>query len=114
MDKKQYPPTVIPTIISVVMLLAGIPKFFPYGYYTLLRLVVCGTGIYIAVFSFEKEKKSIAFPAGFIALLFNPLIPIHLTKEIWVIIDFITAIFFFLTLFLLRTSTFQTGVSSDE
>ena len=109
MGKKQYPPITVPAIISILMLLAGIPKFFPYGYYTLLRLVVCGTGIYIAVFSFEEERKFIAFLAAFVAILFNPLIPIHLKKEDWVIIDLITAIFFFFTVFLLRTSTLETG-----
>ena len=106
--KKEYPPTTIPAIVSILMLLAAIPKFFPYSYYTLLRFVVCGTGIYIAIFSFGEEKKIIASLAAFIAILFNPVIPIHLTKEDWVIIDLITAIFFFLTVFLLRTSTLET------
>ena len=102
-NKKQFPPTTIPTIISIAMLLAGMPDFFPYGFYTLLRLVVCGTSGYIAFFAFEEEKTVIAFISGFIALLFNPLIPVHLNKELWVIIDFIVATYLFLTIFILRT-----------
>jgi len=101
--KKHFPPTTIPAIISILMLFAGIPKFFPYGYYTLLRLVVCGTGGYIAYFAFEEEKRFIGFLSVLVALLFNPIIPIHLAKDAWIVIDFITAIFFTVTIFALRT-----------
>ena len=100
--KKQFPPTTIPTLISILMLFAGIPKFFPYGYYTLLRFVVCGTGGYIAYFAFEEEKRFIGFLSILVALLFNPIIPIHLAKDAWVVIDFITTIFFTITIFTLR------------
>ena len=101
-SNKQFPPTTIPSIISILMLFAGMPEFFPYGYYTLLRLVVCGTGAYIAYFSFEEEKKVICFFSVLIAILFNPLIPFHLGKYIWVVIDFVVAIFLGITIFALR------------
>ena len=101
-SKKSYPPTTIPTTISIVMLFAGIPKFFPYGYHNLLRLVVCGTGVYIAHFSFESKKKFIGFLSVLVALLFNPLFPIHLDKDAWVLIDLIAAIFFAISIFALK------------
>jgi len=100
--EKHFPPTTIPVLISILMLFAGIPKFFPYGYYTLLRFVVCGTGGYIAYFAFEEEKRFIGFLSILVALLFNPIIPIHLAKDVWVVIDFITTIFFAITIFTLR------------
>ncbi len=76
-----------PIIISVVMLLLAIPSIWPYGYYTLLRLVVCGVSIYV-VFQAKKSKQDgWVWGMGFIALLFNPLIPIHLSKGLWAIID---------------------------
>lgn len=100
--KKHFPPITIPAIISILMLFAGIPKLFPYGYYTLLRLAVFGTGGYIAYFAFKEEKKFIGFLSILVALLFNPVIPIHLAKDAWIVIDFITAIFFAVTIFVLR------------
>jgi len=102
-NKKSFPPTTIPATISIVMLFAGIPKFFPYGYYTLLRLVVCGTGVYIALLSFDEDKQIIGYISAFIAILFNPLIPVHLPKDVWVLIDLIVAIFFGISIFALRT-----------
>jgi hypothetical protein len=99
---RRFPSSTIPSIISILMLLAGVPKFFPYGYYTLLRLVVCGTGTYISYISFKNEKQIIGFLAILVALLFNPIIPIYLDKEIWVIIDLFVAIFFGVSIFMLK------------
>jgi hypothetical protein len=101
-EKKAFSPTTIPTLISIVMLFSGIPEFVPYGYYTLLRLVVCGTSIYIVYFSFEKEKKVIGSISILFAFIFNPIIPIHFGKEVWVLIDIIAALFYGVTIFILR------------
>jgi hypothetical protein len=84
------------------MIFAGIPKWFPYGYYTLLRLVVCGTGVYIAYSAFMIERKIIGFLAILTALLFNPIFPIYFNKETWVIIDIAVALFLGTTIFLLK------------
>jgi len=89
----------IPLIISIIMLLIGIPSGLPYGYYTLLRLVVCGTAIFTAVNASKMDKQGWMWILGFIALLFNPIIPIHLEKQLWVIIDLIVAIIFFISIF---------------
>jgi len=39
---------------------------------------------------------------GFIGLLFNPLIPIHLSQEIWQPIDFVCAVLFTIVAFVLK------------
>jgi hypothetical protein len=70
----------------------------PYGYYTLLRIVVCGAGAFIAYKSYETNGKP-SLGTGVmigVALLFNPLIPIHLSREIWAPIDVGTALVFLL------------------
>ncbi len=46
-----------PLIISITLLLLAIPEGWPYGYYTLLRFTVCGTSVYMALFSIEHQKK---------------------------------------------------------
>ncbi len=83
----------IPIIISVIILFLAIFPM-PYGYYTLLRLVVCGTAIYIVYNAKKINRQSWMWVMGIIALLFNPLIPIYLNKGVWVIIDIIVAITF--------------------
>jgi len=65
----------------------------PYGYYTLLRLVVTGVSLYAAFGLLEKGSVNFWVMLA-IAVLFNPLIPVHLSKEIWVPIDIIVGIYF--------------------
>ena len=74
----------------------------PYGYYQLLRFVVCGVGVYVAYTAYTWQKKWAMWLFGFIALLFNPLIPIHLSQEIWQPIDVICAILFIVIAFVLK------------
>ena len=67
----------------------------PIGYYTLLRLVVTAAAAYVAYDTFQNDKQSgWIWVFGFVAILFNPLIPIYLDKELWMVIDFAVAILF--------------------
>ncbi len=92
----------IPIVISIIMLLLAIPPIWPYGYYTLLRLVVCGTAVYIVWNTKKLNKKRWMWIMGFIALLFNPLIPIYLDKATWSFIDLVVAIIFIVSIFKIR------------
>jgi len=80
---------------GATMLLIAIPPVWPYGYYTLLRLVVCGASIY-ALFYLPRISPGIAVGLVLTALLFNPIIPVHLSKPIWIPIDISVAVFLFI------------------
>ena len=92
----------IPTVISVIMLMMAASINWPYGFYALLRLVVCLTSIFSASFAYKKKQKHWMYTMGFIALLFNPIIKIHLDKATWQLIDFVTATVFIISIFKLR------------
>jgi len=94
-------PHLIPAIIAATMLLGALARW-PYGYYQLLRLVVCGVSIYIAVMAYQWQKMWAMWVFGFIAVLFNPLIPIHLSLEIWQPIDIVCAALFIVIAFVLK------------
>jgi hypothetical protein len=77
-------------IINIVALLAGIPSIWPYGYYTLLRIitsVVCGILAYTAMKTNNKPSSVILWVTVFI---YNPIVPLHLGKEIWIIVNLAT------------------------
>lgn len=71
----------------VVMLLLALAPL-PYGYYTMLRFVVCGIVSYLAWRHYELLGLG-PWTIGLIltAILFNPIIPIHLPREVWAVID---------------------------
>jgi len=74
-------------IPAVMLVVASAP--LPYSYYTLLRIVVCGTAAYLAWKQYEQDGRIAAWTAvlGVLAALFNPLIPVYLSREIWFFID---------------------------
>ncbi len=83
----------IPALIASGLLLIAIAPL-PYGYYVFLRLAICGLGIFMAYMSYRGNVKWLMWVFIAVAVLFNPLIPIHLTREIWKPIDVICTIIF--------------------
>ncbi len=73
--------------------LLGIAAFdLPYGYYQFLRIAVTIWGI-ITLYKLHNQEPAnkhtsiITLISGGIAILYNPLIPVHLTKDIWTILN---------------------------
>lgn len=97
--KKQ--PHLIPSLIAALMLLGALAHW-PYGYYQLLRFVTCGVAVYVAYMAYSWQKMWVVWLFGFIALLFNPLIVIHLSRELWQPIDFVCAVLFTIVAFVLK------------
>jgi len=81
------------TILTVFMLFGAIAEW-PYGYYILLRWITCITSILISFQAFEKNIDWAKVVFIVIAILFNPLAPIYLSRSTWIPIDIITAILF--------------------
>ena len=79
-------PCLIPAGVASMMLFLALAPW-PYGYYQLLRFVVCGVSVYVAFMTYKWQKIWATCLFGFIAVLFNPLIPIHLSRELWQPID---------------------------
>jgi hypothetical protein len=78
-------------LVPAVMLVLAVFQM-PYGFYTLLRLVVTIAAAVIAWHAVSKSEKPIwAVLMGLIALLFNPIVPVYLTREIWFFIDLVVA-----------------------
>jgi len=71
----------------------------PYVYYTLLRWVVFGVGAYSAYTAVTVNRILWAWCFGFIALFFNPLIPVRLDRAVWVKIDIAVGIVLFISIF---------------
>ncbi len=60
---------------------------WPYAYYRLLRLVVCGCLAFLIYRIHDQEKSAWLIVLSAIAVLFNPLLAIHLTREIWSVLN---------------------------
>lgn len=78
MDKR---PHLIPSLIAAAMLLGALAQW-SYGYYQLLRFVTCGAGVYVVFTAYSWQEMWAVWVFGFVALLFNPLVPIRLPREL--------------------------------
>ena len=103
MDKEIVKYKNVASVTSIIFLLLAIPTFWPYGYYVLLRWIITASAIFLLWVAYDLKKTFWLFLMGIVAILFNPLIPIHLDKGTWVIIDFIVAILFLISIFKIKT-----------
>lgn len=84
-------------VAGAMLILAILP--FPYAYYTLLRWAITIFAILVAYNFYKQDKSSWTWVFGGIAVLFNPIAPVYLSKGVWVILDFIGACLFSISAF---------------
>jgi hypothetical protein len=82
-----------PILGCILALLLAAFSDWPYGFYELLRLGVCTVSLYWAVEMFKQKQTVWAWALGANAVLFNPLLPIHMAREQWEIVDLLDGIF---------------------
>lgn len=77
-------------ISAILLFLATLSALsLPYGYYTFLRIVVCGTALYAAYQIRDTVAPFLALLM--VVVLFNPISPIYLPRQTWTIINLATA-----------------------
>ncbi|ATN34730.1 hypothetical protein ACO34A_13065 [Rhizobium sp. ACO-34A] len=78
-------------VTTIALLLALAP--WPYEYYMLLRVLVFASGVYCGV-SLLAHSRGSAVALFLTAALFNPFLPMHLTREIWMVLNVVCAAVF--------------------
>ena len=99
MKKPRITQTLFPSLITSILLIIAIFPIIEYKFYILLRWLVCFTAIFIAYFAYQEKKINWMWMMGIIAIVFNPIRPIHLNKGIWQVIDFFAAVIFVVTIY---------------
>ncbi len=84
-------PSLYLLIPAVLLVIAVMP--LPYGYYTLLRLVVTIAAAITAYASYQTARSVTwhVIVMGLVALLFNPIVTVALSRSAWLPIDLLTA-----------------------
>lgn len=80
----------VPQLIACLMLFWALNPENPYGYYILLRCVCCGVFAYLAVQAFQIEKQGWVWLLGINAFVYNPILRVHLNREIWSVVNIVT------------------------
>ncbi|WP_028313217.1 DUF6804 family protein [Desulfatibacillum aliphaticivorans] len=84
----------ISKIVSILMLLWALYPENPYGYYVFLRIVLFIICIFFVIDAKEKQNTPMAVAFGITGIIYNPVMSIHLTREIWSVINVLTVFLF--------------------
>ena len=101
-------PHLVPCIVAAAVALIAIADL-PYGYYTFMRLVVCATAVFVVVIAAKSGQTWAIWLFGILGFLFNPVIPVHLTKGIWQPLDLVAAVALMVAAFAVRRRVHSTN-----
>jgi hypothetical protein len=75
-------------LVTIVLLFVATERM-PYGYYTFTRIAVSGFAFFLAFVGWEDSLASRIWSVILcsIAVLFNPIIPIYLSRSTWHDVD---------------------------
>ena len=98
------------------MLLWALNPENPYGYYILLRVVLCAICAFLAFRALDIGSDRWVWILGVTAVIYNPIIRIHLTREIWSVVNIATIVVLSITFGALRKQSEpkEKGEHSDE
>ena len=88
------------TITAILLLITAFANLNAvYGYYQILRwcVTICAG---LTAYNYKDKNNALCILFCIIAILFNPLAPIYLDKNIWKTIDLATAVAFISTFFI--------------
>jgi hypothetical protein len=85
---RRNPP--VAQLVGIVMLAWALVPFNPYAYYVLLRWIVCGILVFLAVRAHELEMTNWVWILGITAGIYNPIVRTHLDREIWSLVNLTT------------------------
>lgn len=90
--------------VPAVMLVLAFGAW-PYGYFMLLRVVVCLAAALLAIDIYRRAGRFDLWCVVFVAIavLFNPVLPVHLTRAIWSLVDPAVAALFIANFFMSRS-----------
>jgi FtsH-binding integral membrane protein len=100
MNKSKLRFIIIRLVAAILILLAF--RHNPYGYYIILRWVVCAIFIYCAIRAHRETSEAWTWIFGVNAALYNPIFPLHLGRQIWSTVNIVSTILIIVSFFTLK------------
>ena len=89
--------SIIAKLIAAVMLFAALDRH-AYDYYTILHWVACGVAAFTAFQAAQNKKFGWLFVFVIVAIVLNPIAPLHLKRGTWAIVDAAAAVLLLLSI----------------
>ena len=98
MNKKKN----IALLIAATFLFLALFDGWPCGFFTLLKFVVFVAMGYTVWVAYKARQEKWIWIFGFLAVVFNPFIPLYFGRDFWIVVDFLVAIFLIISIFLFK------------
>ena len=108
-EKQSIVPKSFIAMMMVMLGIALLPIRY-YGYYVLLKIVICGGCAFLAAIAYGDGRKYLVWFGGGLAVLYNPIIRFPLGRELWMVINILTII----VLIAVMKSTKQRGAVQNK
>ena len=108
-EKQSIVPKSFIVMMMVMLGIALLPIRY-YGYYVLLKIVICGGCAFLAAIAYGDGRKHLVWVMGGLAVLYNPIIRFPLGRELWIVINILTII----VLIAIMKSTKQRGAVQNK
>ncbi len=89
--------SIIAKLITAGLLFAALAKH-PYDYYIVLRWITCGVAIFALYQAADKKKFGWLIVFLIVAVVLNPIVPVHLKRQTWEVIDCVAAVVLLLSI----------------
>jgi len=90
------PKITVPAKVSAALPLLAVFPSWSYGYYDLLRLVVCASAAYVAWYAKSQKGDRLLWIMVFLAMLYNPFMPVYLDRGLWSLLNLVAAAVFWI------------------
>ncbi len=89
-------------VVAIVMVLAAILPIQYFVYYQLMNWVVLGAAVVTALQAREMKNEFWMWLFILVAVVFNPIAPLHLRADVWQIADIVVALLFIISILLIK------------
>ena len=89
--------------LLAIAFLPGTFGNFPYAYNQLTYWIVLGAALMTAYQARQQAKTAFMWLFIFFAVVFNPIAPFQLSRDMWMIADIVVVLLFLISFFLIRT-----------
>ena len=79
--------------VCIVALLVAASAPWPYFVYVLLRVLICTASAYLSTKRYQERRTPWVWTFGAIALLFNPVFHVRMTRADWQVANVLVAVF---------------------
>ena len=86
--------TITLRVMSILMLGWALNPANPYGYYVVLRWILCPACAFLAVHAHDARKTGWVWLFGVTAAIYNPVFRVHLDRQIWLFVNIATIVMF--------------------